>query len=116
MMSNGSMGSWLLVAQGVDRIEAGCFARRVEAEEDADDSSDSECQEDRGGADLDRPSGDFREARGESDSESYPDQAAEDREGDGLEEELQQDVAALRSDGHADPDLTRPFGDRDEHD
>ena len=44
------------------------------------------------------------------------DQPAEEREGEGLDEELGQDVPATRPDGLADPDLAGPLADRHQHD
>ena len=45
-----------------------------------------------------------------------PEQSAGHREDDRLDEELGPDVARAGADGHADADLARPLGDRDEHD
>ena len=47
---------------------------------------------------------------------AMPNEAASGTEGDGFDEELEEDVAATRADGHADADLARPLGDADEHD
>ena len=44
------------------------------------------------------------------------DHAADGAERDGFDQELQEDVAAARADGHADADLARPLGHADEHD
>ena len=44
------------------------------------------------------------------------DEAAEQREGQGLDEELGEDVAAAGADRLADADLAGPLADRDEHD
>src|SRR5262249_38771853 len=38
------------------------------------------------------------------------------RQGEGLDQELQQNVARLGADGHAQADLPRPLGDADQHD
>ena len=42
--------------------------------------------------------------------------AAEQAQHDRLDEELPQDVMASGADGHAQADLPRPLGDRDQHD
>ena len=55
---------------------------------------------------------DLRAAKAQADA----DQPAERTERDGFDEKLQQDVATVRADGHADADLAGALGDADEHD
>ena len=54
----------------------------------------------------------FGEAEAERDADAAADQAERDR----FDEELQQHVAALGADRHAQADLARPLGDRHQHD
>ena len=51
---------------------------------------------------------------GEADDDA--DQPAEERQGQGLDQELGEDVAAARADRLADADLAGPLADRDQHD
>ena len=60
--------------------------------------------------------GEYRGEPGGADADEHADGAAEQAEGDGLDQELQHDVAALRADGDADADLAGALGDAHEHD
>src|SRR5437870_559843 len=50
------------------------------------------------------------------DAENDAAQAADRSEKRGFQQELRADVAAARADGPSDADLSRPFGDRHQHD
>ena len=104
------------MAQGIDGIEAGGAAGGHEAEEDADGSGEDE------GDDVDLRikqkwrADDFGEGHAEGVGEGDADDAADAGEGDGLDEELQQDLPRTGTDGKADADLAGALGDGDEHD
>ena len=51
-----------------------------------------------------------------ADTDDDADEAADDRERQGLDEELGEDVAAARADRLADADLAGPLADRHQHD
>jgi hypothetical protein len=92
------------------------FSGRIEAEEDADTGGDGEGDQHRAAGDDDHHVGQRVDQQRAADAEDEADQAAGDRDHHGLEQELREDVALAGADGHADADLARPLGDRDEHD
>src|SRR5205085_9839703 len=98
------------------RIEPRRFACGIETEEDADRRGYAERDADRPRADHDRPVEQLAGERRRADAEGGAEDAADDRERDRFEEELQQHVTSLRADGHANADLSRPFRYRVEHD
>src|SRR5947208_15675121 len=94
-----------LVAERVDRVELGCLAGRVDAEQHADDGGEPEGEQDRLRGDDHVPA----RARAGSPGDEQPEQdahdAADHAHGDRLDQELAQDIAALGPDRLADADL-----------
>ena len=108
--------SGLFVAKGVDGIELGGFTGWVETEKDADGAADGEGEDDGVGGDYGLKVRDFADGVGGAHAAEDAEDAAEQAEGDGLDEELQEDGTALGADGHADTDFPCSFGDADQHD
>src|SRR4026207_2218849 len=96
------------VAEGGDGIQAAHLAGGPYAEHDAD----QQARDDRGSegrrGECERPAGDARDKRGGAESEGDAEQAAQQREGECLDEELGEDVGPSRADGLADADLAGP--------
>src|ERR1700674_291359 len=109
----------LFMAQTFDRRERGGARRRIGAEEEPDGHGEA----DRGGEDREPVDGrrltrdrsrDERICRqSRAHTQSRADHASYQRDGDGLHQELRQDVAARRADSLADADLARALDDRD---
>src|SRR6185369_6793647 len=106
----------LLVAQGADRIESRGHPGRPHAEHHPDGQAEQDGRRDRRRVELEAPTGELADQGGDGEAEHDPDQAAEQRQGQGLDEELGEDVATARADGLADADLAGPLPDRDQHD
>src|ERR1043166_3088151 len=97
----------LLVTQRVERIEPGGFARRIKAKENADRRADEKRADDgprrdQGGPVLQR--GYYFRGRDAGDD---ADDAADGAERDRLNQELSEDIAAVRANRHACADLAR---------
>src|SRR5258708_2789060 len=106
----------LFVAQRVDGIEPRCLSRGVETKKYANHSGNAEREDHGVGRDHDRPLQESLHELGGTNPDPDAQQPAADGQGDGFEEELQQDVAALGADGHANADLAGALGDAHEHD
>jgi hypothetical protein len=104
------------LAQGVDGVEAGGAPGGQKAEDDADGGAGGEGDAERAEGGAHGPLEGADERHGAGEAERGAGGAAEQRQYDGLDEELQPDVALAGADGHADADLARALGDRDEHD
>ena len=68
------------------------------------------------GVEGEAPAGELADAGRHEQADGDADEAAEQRQGQGLDEELGEDVPAARADGLADADLAGPLADRDQHD
>src|SRR5882724_12512068 len=83
----------LLVPERFDRIQPRGFARRVEAEEDPDGGGEAEGENDRGRCQHGAPLRQRADGVAAADAEGDADDAADQRQRDGLYEELGEDVA-----------------------
>src|SRR5207253_10189316 len=106
----------LLGAQCFDRVEARGLARRVEAEEDPDGRREAEGEHDRLRGDERAPLREVADRLGAGHAERDAHDAADQRERDGLDQELQKDVTPACADRHAQTDLARALGDGYQHD
>src|SRR6266545_6809871 len=114
-----SRDSWvkfLFVAQRFDWIERGGLARWVKAEKDADRCAEQKCNRDRTDRDERRPIRVDRQNPGRADATDDSNYPANGTERYRFDQELGENVAAVRTDGHAHTDFARPFGDAHEHD
>src|SRR2546426_129347 len=84
----------LLVAERLDRIEACGLPRWIESEEDADRGCEREGQRDRLRRHHRPPVDEVGDRARAGETECDPDDAAQQRERDGLDEKLQENVAA----------------------
>src|SRR5882724_4837626 len=101
----------LLVAQGVDRIEPGRLAGRVDAEKDADQGREAEGEPHRPERHVGRrpiAGENLSNSRAQTEAQGEPQAAAEEGEGDRLDEELEEDVLPPRPHRLPHPDLPRP--------
>src|ERR1035437_10208702 len=104
----------LFVTKGFDRPENGRSIGGIDAEEEADGDAEAEREEHR--VELhDRLHADDLEAAAEEPGRDA-ENPADDRQQNGLGEELGEDVAASRTDRLADADLAGSLGDADKHD
>ena len=106
----------LLVAQGHDRVEPRGPARGPDAEEEPDQRAEPERHHHGGGRDQGIPLHDPREHDRGADAQQDADRAAQDAQGQRLDQELEQDVAAGGAQRLADADLAGALGHRDQHD
>src|SRR5664279_3692108 len=106
----------LFVSESYDGIETG----RLACGPDSEDNPDHETEDDRDDhgqrVEEETPAGIGPYREGSDEAESDADDAAGQREDQGLDEELGHDVSTSGADGLADADLTRPLANRDEHD
>ena len=105
-----------LIPQGIDRVKAGSFAGRIDAEEETDTDGEREGYEDRRRRDDGLEFADMRDGDGDGATKSDAEDAADDSHDDGFDEELQHDVAEGRAERLPYADLTRALRDRDHHD
>src|SRR5688500_6325856 len=109
-------GSPSLGAQGADGGRAGRRAGGPDAEDDADQEAEHDGRDERGGMECEAPAGDLADEGRDAKAHGDADQPAEQRQGQCLDEELGEDVAAARTDGLADADLAGPLADGHQHD
>src|SRR2546425_10141642 len=102
----------LLVAERLDRIETRRFPRRIESEEDPDGGGEAEGERDRVWRHQRPPLGEIadRVRAGEPDGDA--DAAADQREREGLDQELEKDVSPARPHVHPKPGLARTLRHR----
>src|SRR5688572_10102632 len=96
-----------LVAERDDRVEARGSSRGHEAEEDARHRARRDRDRQRDGVELHGPAQTVAQALDRGDAHDRAGQTADEREDDGLDEELGHDVVRARADRHADADLAR---------
>src|SRR5215831_16027983 len=106
------MGGLSLVAQRLDRIEAGRAGGRVGAEEHADGGAHDHAEQDRPQAQRrgQRAQRADQERHGGADQDAHD--AARERQRRGFDQELGEDVAPARAERLADADLARALGHR----
>ena len=107
----------LFVAQRFDRIELRGFARRVKTEEDTDGRAEEKRDHNRSRSRSASASSRMADKMlGRADPADDSNDAADRTERHRFDQELSEDVAAVRADGHADTDFARPFSHAHEHD
>ena len=84
----------LFVAKGGDGVESSRLACRPDAEHDADGEAEQGGDGDRVGFEPEAPAGDPADEGRDGEADDDPDQAADERQRQGLDEELAEDVAA----------------------
>src|SRR6058998_2688000 len=85
-------------------------------EEDPDRSGEAEGERDGFRRDERPPLGDVADGARAAEAEGDADHTADQREGDGLDQELDEDVAPASPHRHPEADLSRPLRHRHEHD
>src|SRR3989442_6445374 len=106
----------LLVTERFDRIQPRSLAGRIEAEEDPDAGGEAEGEHDGFRRDEGAPLGEVTDRARAAEAERDAGDPADQRERDGLDQELEQDVTPPGADRHPQADLARPLRDRDQHD
>src|SRR5215213_450577 len=106
----------LLRAERLDGVEARSLPSGPESARDADERGDADAQDSRPRAEEEREAHRLREQEGEREARAHAEQAADGSYHDGLDQELQEHVAARSAHGLSYAYLARPLRDRDEHD
>src|SRR5689334_17114777 len=94
----------LFVAKRDDGIEPGCLARRPDAEDDADREAEGGGDGNGRGIEDEAPAGEPADQRRDDEPRDDADQAAHERQGHGLDQELAEDVAPAGPERLADAD------------
>src|SRR6202030_2976748 len=99
-----------LIPECFDWIERGGFARGIKTKKDSDRGAEHERDDDRAERNQRRPvrvtRQNLRRANPEDDSDHATDRTQRNR----FDEKLSENVAAVRANGHAGADFTRPLG------
>src|SRR5450759_1835256 len=94
------------VAEGDDRIETGRLAGRPDPEHDPDGKAEKDGYKRGDRIEDEAPAGERPDQGREGHPKHDSDEAAEERQDEGLDQELGEDVPTTRPDRLADPDLT----------
>src|ERR1041385_183188 len=92
----------LLISQGVDGMEEGCFPGGIESEEDADEHREKNRQDDGVRRDERGPAGDLRYESGAAHAQPDPEQPSQHAQNERFHQKWRQDVALPGPDRHAD--------------
>ena len=105
-----------LLSEGFDRIELCGLRGWVDAEDDSCQAGDAEGEDDGPRSDDRFHFGEMRDNIWNNDAKDDADDSSSNREDDGLDKELGDDVFSLRAESAADADLAGALSDGGEHD
>ena len=104
------------VPQRIDRRQLRRHPRRIEPEKHADRTGEADRENDGGRVNFSPPAGKMADGERRADTEGDAHEAPDEGERHRFDEELQQDVPPARPHCHAQANLTRALGDRNQHD
>src|ERR1019366_329839 len=105
----------LLIAERLDGIHVGGLARRIEAEGNSHQRREQKRQHDGAGAHHGGPAGEVRNEKARRQADNNAGYASGQRQSDGLDQKLAQNVACLGAHRLAETDLFGALGDRQQH-